>query len=739
MRRLLLFILVCLPAFGWADPFDELLAEQAEPGEAPDDLLGQTDSATVDLPLERVITARAALSEKADALNRPQAPPVRMVAAHYRGDATADRLKLTVDLDVALGRPGAWKTVPLLGQGAVLVSARRGDVPLPLTTRKGYTVWMTQESGSVRITLDVLVPSGGKRGAIAFDFGIARTPVTRFECDFDQPDLTPHITGAVNSQITPIPGGTRFDATLPPTLQVKLVGPRAIGDAEKRPAQIFVDSRTLIAVDDQVDLFTELDATLLYAPVETFRVRLPPDTTVISASGAGAFSHRQEGDVLIVSTGEPVKDKYMIALHLRRALPPAKTPGETRAELAIALPEVEGAERQAGWVAMEASGNFRLVESRATGISAVDVRELPKALREAAVTPVLKAWRHDAPGFDLALDVERLEGVPVAYAAVDEVVAFSALSTQGTLLTEMRMLFYNQQRRRLAVRLPSGARIRSAILNGAPIGASQDADGRVLLPLNQSADDTLEVSIIVEQPMDAPGLLGQLDFALPTLDLPVRLVRWSVFLPQSQTYGALRADIAPQHRRGSLRWRRPNLDFESSPTRAGQALQAVGQTPVRINVPRTGHRLNFKRYWIAAGTPIETHVRHVQTTLINLGVLLGCAGVLVALLGMRRRWPLLIAVGLAVGVYTVAGGIPLLITGVLWGMICAWRGRWVQRLWPALVKGTRQGIARLRRLRPRRPASWKVALRQAALALGMAWIGLNIAELIAPAVRVFWP
>jgi hypothetical protein len=456
---------------------------------------------------------------------------------------------------------------------------------------------------------------------------------------------------------------------------------------------------------------------------------------VVSASGAGAFSHKQIGDILTISTGAPVKDKYSISLHLRHALPDG--------ELAVRLPIIEGAERQAGWVAMEASGNFRLAEMRARGVSPVDVRELPASLRDAAVTPILKAWRHDAPGFDLALRVERLLGVPVDHGAVDEVVAFSALSAQGTLLTEMRMLFYNQQRHRLAVRLPDGARIRSAILNGAPIGASRDADGRVLLPLSrsESADATLEVSIIVEQPMDAPGLWGTLDITLPTLDLPVRLVRWSVFLPQNQTYGEPHADIAPQHRKGSLRWRRPQIDLDAEPTpaRQGNRTRATGTAPVRINVPRTGRRLNFKRYWIAAGQPIRTHTRHVQTALINIGVLLGCVVVLVALLGVRRRWLVAVALTASAGVYTIAGATPLCITVVLWGMIRAWRGRWLQRLWPALDKGFRQSVAWVRALRIRRPKSWKRAGRHAAMMLAMAYIGLSIIDLIGPAVRVIWP
>ena len=683
-----------------------------------------------------MVDARAALSAQIEDRNRGQAPAVRMVAAAYTGKASAERLALTVDLDVALGRPEMWKTVPLLGEGAVLVAARAGDKPISVTRQDGYFVWITRQTGPVRLQLDVLVPSGGKRGAVAFDFGVVRTPVTHFECDFDQPDLTPRVAEAVDNTVTALPGGTRLDATLPPTLRVNLVGPRAIGEAEARPAQIFVADQTLVAISDRVELFTQLDLTLLYAPIEGLRVRLPQGARVLSASAPGAFQHRQEGDVLIIDTGAPVKDSYSVSLHLQLPLP--------EGDLRLAVPRVEGAERQAGWIAVEVAGNRRLAERALKDVHIVDVRELPASLRNAAVTPILKAWRHDAPTFDLALGVERLEGVPVDHGAVDEVVAFSALSSQGTVLTEMRMLFYNQLRHRLAVRLPEGAEIRSAILDGAPIGASRDAEGRVLLPLSRSRSGsaTLEVSIIVEQPAPAPGLFGRADFQLPTLDLPVRSVRWSVFLPVEQAWSELRGETAPQHRRGSLRWRKPAGEWDAEPpaVKPGGAPQVAGTVPVRINVPRTGHRLDFKQYWIGAGKPITAHAWHVKRWLINTGVFLGCLGLLGCLVAAPKRWWLgAPAIALAAAVAYVAGPVPLYIVALLTLGLIAWRARWAQRLWPALRGGAIGGWARLRVWRPSKPASWKATLGRVALTAGMLYIGLNIIELIGPAVRVVWP
>ncbi|MEZ4464021.1 MAG: hypothetical protein R3F43_05725 [bacterium] len=210
--------------------------------------------------------------------------------------------------------------------------------------------------------------------------------------------------------------------------------------------------------------------------------------------------------------------------------------------------------------------------------------------------------------------------------------------------------------------------------------------------------------MVVEEEGPTPGLLGRHALALPAVELPISSLRWSVFLPPRDTYGPLEGGVQAQRRVGSVRWRRPfdtPVEDEGgqtgSPAPLGTALAAVGTMPVRINVPRTGHRLNYHRYWIAADEPVALATSYVRGWLIWPAVV-ALAVVLVALVQVRRR-----RVGGLVGVALVgaamgwlAGPVPpagALLVGL---GLRGWRRGWLpggaERLWRWV--GTQRGRLR---------------------------------------------
>ncbi|MCA9527675.1 MAG: hypothetical protein KC549_15410, partial [Myxococcales bacterium] len=153
---------LALPRLAHADgddgaDFDSLLAEQNEAEEAEgagfSALIEAAADARVELPLDRVVASRAALAAQAEARAKRLGPAVVLGEAHYRGEAIPGALSLTATLQVTLGRPEAWKTVPLVGEDVVLVAARVEGRPVPVTRRAGYHVWLTRQTGTVTVEL----------------------------------------------------------------------------------------------------------------------------------------------------------------------------------------------------------------------------------------------------------------------------------------------------------------------------------------------------------------------------------------------------------------------------------------------------------------------------------------------------------------------------------------------------------------------------------------------------------
>ncbi|MEE8409953.1 MAG: hypothetical protein V3T05_10125, partial [Myxococcota bacterium] len=332
--------------------------------------------ATVEVPLVEFSRVRNRLKTLREMQARAEGPAVVLGAADYIGEARTGALALKLRLRVTLGRPNTWKTVPLVGDDVVLVRATDGGRSLSVSRRNGYHVWVTQRTGEMSLELDILVPARGPRGSIEFDFLVARTPVTTFQCRFPVPNLEPKLSAAVHSQVRTRGTVTVLEATLRPTTRIHLVGFRDFGQAEGRPAKIYAESLNLVSVaEGAIDVFSVVRYTILYAGTREFQILVPPGLTVVSADGEGAFRFelvkRADGTLLNGETAFPIRKNYEISLRLHR-----ETPKEEKV-LDVPIPRALGVEREHGWLAVEVPSKLRLEEAERRDILVVDERQLP--------------------------------------------------------------------------------------------------------------------------------------------------------------------------------------------------------------------------------------------------------------------------------------------------------------------------------------------------------------------------
>lgn len=569
-----------------------------------------------DVPLDEFSRVRDQLKAARDKTERQSAPLVVLGAASYEGNAQPGALNLKLKLMVTLGNPELWKTVPLIGDGAVIVRASSANKPLPLSAQNGYHVWVTRESGEKTVELEVLVPARGPRGSIEYDFLVARTPLTRFVCRFPRAGLSPRISAAVRSDVTSREGSTLLDATLEPTARIHVVGFRDLGEAEQRLAKLYVETLNLLSVDEgTLDLFTVFRYNILYGGAKDFALFVPAGWQVVSADGEGAFRYVLEpvdgGNLLRGETAFPIRNNYEISLRLRR---PLARGGE---EFSVLRPQPRGVERDQGWLAIEVTGKLKLEERQLSDAVAVDVRQLPPEMVDSAVSPLIKAYRFHAPTAAVKLGVSRMPEEDPASGSVDSMRAFSAISDEGKVLTELRITLRNRLRHHLALTLPPHTEVRSTLLDNQPVKPSRDPSGKLMLPLKRSAGtDRLTpftLQVVLENDLGSLGLAGWPSLRLPAVDLPVSTLDWSLFVPARNTYSAPAADVEKQVYWGDAQWYQPvgaaGRDRErgglaTGPVRGAAARVAEGGSansgamPVRIAVPKSGLRLEHTRYWL---------------------------------------------------------------------------------------------------------------------------------------------
>jgi len=626
----------------WASPAGDaaLAPYPAAPAPSTQGWSPPAAGAGVEVPLPEYSQVRGKLEQIRDRATLLEGPTVALGSSEFSGEAIPGALRLSLELQITLGKPGAWKTVPLVGDDVVLVGAVVGGRPIPVSRLNGYHVWVTRLSGEVTVRVEMLIPSRGPRGSLEYDFLVARTPVNRFSCRFPVAGLEPRLDQAVQSEVTSTDDTSLLTATLRPTTRIHLVGFKDLGDAEGQQAKVYAESLSLLSVDEgSLDLFAVIRYTILYAGTKHFDILVPEGMTVVSADGEGAFRFTLEkpddgpGTVVRGETAFPIRNSFEVSLRLRRQLEKGAEP------FAVPLPRCLGVERQSGWLAVEVPGKLKLEEESVTEAVAIDVRQLPEEMVRSAVSPIIRAYRYHKGQVTVSLSATRLPEKEPESGSIDRVRAFTVISPEGTVLTDMRITLRNRLQPTLAVQVPADARVRSVHLDGEAIRPSRGEGGALMLPLKRSeGGDRLEpftLQVVIESESSPLGLFGSSSLELPAVGLPVSTVAWTVFLPANNVYSALEGDVEPQAFAGEAIWHRPVYAagpvrvsgllegeegdaVEGGPTSAGSGL--VG---VRIELPRSGTRLDYSRYWVERDRPLEVSFNYLRGWLrIPAGILL---------------------------------------------------------------------------------------------------------------------
>ncbi|MBK8010406.1 MAG: hypothetical protein IPK13_03600 [Deltaproteobacteria bacterium] len=636
-----------------------------------------------------------------------------IAAAHYVGRVEKGHLRLTATFSAHLPAVRGYKTVPLLGQDAVILSAKQGTESIALMIRDGMWVWPTAKNGDATIQIEFLTAPTGPRGSVEYRFGIAETSVTDLRIFFPQKDLSPVVTGAVVTERREVTGGIELHAVLPPIAGIHIVGFHEVDDSlAASKAQLYGQTMNLVSVsDDALEVFSVISYAILYAPTKHFEIEIPSGYEILSADGQGAFRYTittQEGrTTLHGETADGIRQRYEISLRLRRAL------AATESELRVPIPKLQGVERDSGTLAIEAPGRLSVERAEGDGLMKIDARELPDAILASSVSPVTQAFRYASPPGIATIWIGRYPEKTLATSSVDRLEMSTVATRDGERMTQMTFELRNNLRQHLALTVPEGAEIKSATLDDAPIKLSRDATGRVLVPLVRSRVRAgrlmpLRIRMVVSTKSDRFGLVGSQHFAVPRVDIPISSLSWSIHLPTSLAHSAFDTGVSNESIVRDASWFQPppapydaldqhnanwtevqaqdvgNLagsmaDSDTSATH--QQGSVSGTVPVRLRTPARAPEITYRRFWIEADEPIEGSIYYVHRSFQALGQagLALCIFLLLALAPLRLKSPTSTRVVVATAsiVLIACFGWPVwLLLAILALSFVAWRRGW---------------------------------------------------------------
>jgi hypothetical protein len=532
--------------------------------------LASTVSAQQPRPIEAARTVTLSLPEYNRLIDLAARPPQRPTPPPMPAVLASADLRVRVDRDTARGVFGLTGTVLRSGvsrvtllSGATVLEASAAGRPLPLIADGNAHAALLPGPGPFSVALEWGAPLTFAPGRAAFVLPVPPSGAARATIDVpgDQADV--RLSAGLITRRSTAAGRTIVEATLDPgsATEVWWSMRDSAPVAAAREARVLGDVMTLVTLgDSDVRMVALVDMAVVQGEPRTFELTLPPHYELTSISGTSLDASEQRDRVAVVTVADPALRRHQFLVSLERQHEGGSFALDTEF---VTLRDVQ---RERGEVAIEGVGTLELTAAERAGMHRIDIRELNEALQSLARLPVLSAFRYQrgaAASAGLSLQAKRFPDAGVLAAVADRAVATTLVTTEGRTLTEIALTVRNRAQPFLKVTLPTGASIVSVEVEGQAAKPVLGADG-TRVPLLRPGFRPMgpyAVSFVYLHAGVPFARKGDLQMTLPRMDIPVSIVEWEVFAPESYSLRAVDGNV--------IEWRGKNAGTGLGPGLGG--------------------------------------------------------------------------------------------------------------------------------------------------------------------------
>jgi hypothetical protein len=460
-----------------------------------------------------------------------------------------DGVRGTVQLEGEVFRKGLSK-VPLT-TGMTVLDAHQNGKGVPLLQENGTHMALLPGPGEFSVALDTGLPLRIEAGRASFSLPAPAAGSVQLALvipgDHTFANISPGLITSRKSEN----GHTAIEATLVPGQPANIwwATREAVTPTVPREVRFLADAKTLISVSEaEMRVAVLADITVVQGEPSQFHVDIPEGYEVTGVTGATLDSTETNSGVLTLKVNAPSQRSHQFLISMERSISGAKADAP--------FLSFKKAQRETGEVLVEGAGTMELTATEGGGLKRMDVKEANPYLRSLAHFPPQAAFRYHKQASEnptLALEWVRFPDGSVLAAVAESATVTTLVTSEGKSLTEVRLVVKNQAQPFLKVTLPPGASILSADVGGEPVKPVQGPDGsRVpLLRVGFHPTDSYTVSFVFMHSGAPFARKGGADLSLPSMDIPISLLSWEVFLPEQykvKDFGGdvIAANLVPQ-------------------------------------------------------------------------------------------------------------------------------------------------------------------------------------------------
>jgi hypothetical protein len=498
------------------------------------------DSGSVTLTLDeynRLIALAAKPPKRPDLAPLPYSIKHVDVKLHIENDG----VRGTVQLEGEVFRKGVSK-VPLT-TGMTVLDAHQNGRGLPLLQENGTHIALLSGPGEFSVALDTGLPLRIEAGRASFSLPVPAAGSVQLAMlvpgDHTVANISPGIITSRKSEN----GHTAIEATLVPgqPATVWWATRETVTPTVPREVRFLSDAKTLISVSEaEMRVAVLADITVVQGEPSQFQMEVPAGYEITGVTGATLDSTGTQSGVLTLKVNAPTQRSHQFLISMECSISGAKADAP--------FLSFKGAQRETGEVLVEGAGTMELTATEGGGLKRMDVKEANPYLRSLAHVPPQAAFRYHKQASEtptLALQWVRFPDGSVLAAEAESAVVTTLVTSEGKSLTEVKLILKNQAQPFLKVALPAGASILSADVGGERVKPVQGPDGnRVpLLRPGFRPTDSYTVSFVFMHSGAPFAKKGGADLSLPSMDIPISLLSWEVFLPEQYKVKDFRGDV----------------------------------------------------------------------------------------------------------------------------------------------------------------------------------------------------
>jgi hypothetical protein len=448
-------------------------------------------------------------------------------------------LKLHVETDGVLGsvqldgevfRKGVSK-VPLT-TGMTILDAHQNGKGVPLEQENGTHTALLTGPGEFSVDLETGLPLRIDAGRASFTLPVPAAGSVQLALSIPGDHTVAYINPGLITSRKSENGRTAIEATLVPgqIANIWWATRETVTPVVPHEVRFLADAKTLISVSEtEMRVAVLADVTVVQGEPTQFHVELPQGYEVTGVTGATIDSAETNNGVLTLKVNAPSQRSHQFLISMERSI------NDSKADAPFI--SFTKAQRETGEVLIEGAGTMELTAVEGGGLKRMDVKEASPYLRSLAHFPAQAAFRYHKQASDtptLALSWVRFPDGSVLAAVAESAQVTTLVTSEGKSLTEVKLTVKNQAQPFLKVSLPPGATILSADVAGERVKPVQGPDGnRVpLLRAGFRPTDSYTVSFVFMHSGAPFAKKGGADLSLPSMDIPISLLTWEIFLPE---------------------------------------------------------------------------------------------------------------------------------------------------------------------------------------------------------------